>query len=103
MLELNFTNFFQEISSYFFISLKKFFIFLILYLESEADEAENNFSENLESWIRQNQSLEFVSLSNMLSYEVLQFFYAINAKDEPKFQGAESASQWNLPMLKLRI
>ena len=74
-----------------------------IYLQSEADETHLDFHGYLESLVAAHQIFELVGQGDGVAYVFLESFGAVQAKDEPDFQGTESPTQWYLPVLKTVI
>lgn len=74
-----------------------------LYLQSEANQSQDNFGDDLEARVGQNQRLELVRLSDVLSNVLLQILDPVEPQHEPDLQRAESTAEWDLPMLQLNI
>ena len=72
---------------------------MYLYLQSEANKAQHDFRDDLESWVGKDQRLELVSLGNVLSDMPLEILNAVQPQHEPEFQRSEPTSQRYLPVL----
>jgi len=72
----------------------------LTYLQSEAYQSHENLADDLEARVRTDHRLEFVRLSDVRSDKLLQVLDSVEPQHEPEFQGAESASERNLPMLQ---
>jgi len=58
------------------------------------------WSKNLKAVISFDQFLNILSQLALGSNMLLEFFHAVNSQHKPQLQRPESATQWNLPILK---
>ena len=82
--------------------LVQLLVHLIRSLESEANESQGHWTEQLESRIRENLSLELLCQSHVLPNEGLQSFDSKRAEDEPHLERPEASAQRDLPVTVVR-
>jgi hypothetical protein len=69
-------------------------------LETEADETQSIFCDNMETVVIANQRLELSCQHHLVPDVVLQALYTIRPQYHPQLQGAEATGQRDLPVLQ---